>query len=75
MPIKTMNVKNKEITLMQKSDKYYISITDIAKYKLGYPKDVIKNWLRNRNTIEFLGIWESLYNPNFNGVEFDLFKI
>ena len=74
MSKKSINVKDKEITVIHESENDYISLTDIAKYKSGYPKDVIKNWLRNRNTIEFLGIWESLYNPNFKGVEFDLFK-
>lgn len=43
----------------------YISLTDIARYKSGHPDDVVKNWLRNRSTIEFLGIWESIHNPNF----------
>ena len=53
----------------------YICISDIAKAKGGntISKDVIKNWLRNRNTLEFLGTWESIYNPDFNGVEFDSF--
>jgi hypothetical protein len=74
IPKETIKVKDKEISLITTNENDYISITDIAKYKLGYPKDVIKNWLRNRNTIEFLGIWESLYNPNFKGVEFDLFR-
>jgi len=52
----------------------FISLTDIARYKSDMPHDVIKNWLRNRETIEFLGIWESLHNPNFKQVEFDLFR-
>lgn len=52
----------------------YISITDIAKYKSDEPNDVIKNWIRNRDTIEFLGLWESLHNPDFNPVEFDGFR-
>lgn len=52
----------------------YISLTDIARYKNpAEPKDVIKNWMRSRTTIEFLGIWEQLYNPGFKGVEFDSF--
>ena len=53
----------------------YICISDIAKAKGGntISKDVIKNWLRNRNTLEFLGTQESIYNPDFNGVEFDSF--
>ncbi len=38
------------------------------------PRYIIQNWLRNRNTIEFLGVWETLYNPNFNRVEFDAFR-
>ena len=53
----------------------YISLTDIARYKnVHEPKDVVKNWLRVRDTIEFLGLWETIYNPNFKGVEFDSFK-
>lgn len=53
----------------------FISLTDIARYKNNdEPKDVVGNWLRNRNTIEFLGVWETLNNPNFKGVEFDAFK-
>lgn len=53
----------------------YISLTDIARYKNPHePKDVVKNWLRNRDTIEFLGLWETLHNPKFKGVEFDSFK-
>jgi len=53
----------------------YISLTDIAKYKDGSEaNDIIRNWLRNRNTIEFLGIWEQLYNPDFKPVEFDGFR-
>lgn len=53
----------------------YISITDIAKQKNALdPNGVIGNWMRNRNTIEFLGIWESLYNPTFNPLEFEGFR-
>lgn len=53
----------------------YISLTDIARYKNVYePKDVVKNWLRVRDTIEFLGLWETIHNPNFKGVEFDSFR-
>lgn len=52
----------------------YISLTDIARYKSDEPKDVIKNWMRRKDTIEFLGLWESLHNTNFKGVEFDAFK-
>ena len=53
----------------------YISLTDIARYKNAEePKDVVKNWLRIRDTIEFLGLWEIIHNPDFKGVEFDSFK-
>ncbi|MBP5758758.1 MAG: KilA-N domain-containing protein [Bacteroidales bacterium] len=53
----------------------YISLTDIARYRNGDdPRFAIQNWMRNRNTIEFLGLWESLHNPNFNRVQFDTFK-
>ena len=53
----------------------YISLTDIAKIKdSDNPRYIIQNWLRNRNTIEFLGVWETLYNPDFNRVEFDAFR-
>ena len=52
----------------------YISLTDIARYRSDEPKDVVKNWLRSKATIEFLGLWEELNNPNFKGVEFDSFR-
>ena len=53
----------------------YISLTDIARYKnMHEPKDVVKNWLRVRDTIEFLGLWETIHNPSFKGVEFDSFR-
>lgn len=52
----------------------YISLTDIAKYRSDEPNDVIKNWLRNKDTIAFLGLWESLHNPDFKPIEFDGFR-
>lgn len=52
----------------------FISLTDIARYKSDEPNDVIRNWMRNRDTIEFLGLWESLHNPDFKPVEFDGFR-
>ena len=52
----------------------FISLTDIARYKSDEPKDVIKNWMRSKDTLEFLGLWEQLHNSNFKGVEFDAFK-
>ena len=70
-----INVLNKEITIYTRDEEDYICITDIARYKnLDRTDDLIRNWLRNRNTIEFLGIWEHLNNPNFKPVEFDGFK-
>ena len=67
-------VKNTEITVISIQEKDYISLTDIAKAKNPTdPNGVIANWLRNRNTIEFLGIWEYLYNPKFKPLEFEGF--
>ncbi|MDH4330690.1 MAG: KilA-N domain-containing protein [Candidatus Moranbacteria bacterium] len=76
-------MKNKEIKIgkqiiavnLSKNEDDYISLTDIAKIKNSkFPADVIKNWTRNRSTIEFLGLWEKINNLNFNLVEFDAFK-
>ena len=52
----------------------YLSITDIARYKSDDPTAVIQNWMRNRDVIEFLGLWESLHNPDFKPLEFEVFK-
>ena len=64
------------ISISQQELDDYICITDIAKAKTGESRsaDVVKNWLRNRNTLEFLGTWEMIYNPDFKVVEFDHFK-
>jgi hypothetical protein len=71
---KIINVKGTEIILFTKDNEDYISITDIARFKnANEPKDVVKNWMRNRSTIEFLGLWEKINNPVFKGVEFDSF--
>lgn len=72
----TINANGTEIAVISKGDENdYISLTDIARYKNpDEPKDVVKNWMRNRSTIEFLGLWEQLNNPDFKGVEFDSFK-
>ena len=59
---------------MNDGEKEFISLTDIARYKSNDPNDVIKNWLRSREAIEFLGLWESLHNPTFKPVEFDGFR-
>ena len=67
-----IKVKNIEISVTGLSDDDYVSLTDIAKIKNSIePKDVVKNWMRSKSTLEFLGIWEKLNNPNFNRVEFD----
>ena len=72
-----INASGVEITVVSKGDKDdYISLTDIArKRNPEFPADVIKNWLRNRSTIEFLGLWERMNNPEFKLVEFDQFRI
>ncbi len=69
---KTINVKGLDITIIDQAGEKYISLTDMLKAKDG--DYFIGDWLRNRNTIEFLGVWESVYNPNFNYVEFDTIK-
>lgn len=72
---KKIEVKGLEVMIYRESDADYISLTDIARYKdAGHMDDVIKNWMRNRNTIELLGFWETIYNPNFKPVEFDGFR-
>ena len=70
-----IKVLSKEIAFYSQQDADYICITDIARYKeTERTDDLIRNWLRNRNTIEFLGIWEQLNNPDFKPVEFDGFR-
>ena len=65
-------VRNQTIKTLTKDEVDYICITDIARQKNpAEPKDVVKNWLRSKNTLEYLGLWEQLNNPNFKGVEFD----
>lgn len=67
-----INVKDTEVSVIRVHDEDYISLTDMLKAKDG--EFFFSNWLRNRNTVEFLGIWEKLNNPNFNCVEFDIIK-
>ncbi|MEY3500492.1 MAG: hypothetical protein RL308_2161 [Bacteroidota bacterium] len=72
---KTINVQGTEITVFNGNDSDYISLTDIARYKDAANMDtIIQNWLRNRNTIELLGFWESMYNSNFKPLEFEGFR-
>ena len=71
-----ITVQNTQITVLQWAEQDYISLTDMASAKEGDSRsaDIIKNWIRNRYTIEFLGTWEVIHNPNFKVVEFDHFK-
>jgi hypothetical protein len=70
---KTISVKGTEIAIIQKDNSDYISLTDMVK---GFGDDtMIYSWMRNRNTLEFLGIWEEMNNPNFKGNEFVTFKM
>ena len=70
-------VQDTEITILNKGTNDYISLTDMAgaRHDDSRAADVIKNWIRNRSTLEFLGTWEIIHNPNFNVVEFDHFRM
>ena len=72
--MKEVVVKGIDVKYQTIDENDHICITDIAKYKTQEPDTVIANWMRNRNTIEFLGIWETLNNPDFNPVEFEGFR-
>ncbi len=76
MANKIIEVNNLKISITRINNRDYICISEFGKIKEGKSKtdDIIRNWLRNRVTLEFLGTWESIYNPNFNSVEFDGFK-
>lgn len=73
-----INANGTEISILKRSNDFeenYISLTDIARRKNPHePKDVVKNWMRLRSTIDYLGLWEQLNNPDFKGVEFDTFR-
>lgn len=69
---KTINVKGMEISILSIKDKEYISLTDMLKAKDG--DFFISDWLKNRNTVEYLGIWESVNNTAFNYGEFAIIK-
>ena len=70
-------VQNTQITVLSHNDKDHILHTDMENGKQSESRvvDIIKNWLRNRYTIEFLGTWEMIHNPNFKVVEFDNFRM
>ncbi len=74
---KTFEVQQVIIAVIEFEDDDYICITDMAKAKEGESRaaDIIKNWIRSRTTLEFLGTWEQMYNPDFKVVEFDHFKM
>ena len=76
MKNRIITVQDIPITISSANEVDYICITDMATAKSDNSRaaDVIKNWLRNRNTLEFLGTWEQIYNPSFKVVEFDHFK-
>ncbi len=67
-----INVNNTEVSIIKVNEEDYISLTDMIRSKDG--EFFFSNWLRNRNTVEFLGIWEKVNNPDFNCVEFDIIK-
>ena len=75
MKSQKIEVQGREITLISREQKDYISLTDIARFRnKNEPFSIINNWMRNRSTIEFLGLWEQLCNPVFKPIEFDRFK-
>jgi hypothetical protein len=72
----TIEIQGTAVTVLSHETENYICLTDIARAKSSdHMDDLVRNWLRNRNTIEFLGIWERLNNPGFNSVEFDGIKM
>ena len=74
---KKITVQGFSVGLLNRNQADYISLTDIANAKEGDSRaaDVIKNWIRNRGTLEFIGTWEQMYNPGFKVVEFDHFRM
>ena len=72
----TIEVQGSSVIVLSHNQQDSICLTDIAKFKNpDHPDDVIRNWLRSRSTVEFLGLWERLNNPGFNPVEFDGIRI
>ncbi len=71
-----IEVLDTSVRISRMAEEDYISLTDIARHRdADRSDDLIRNWLRNRNTLEFLGIWEQIHNPDFNSVEFDGFRM
>ncbi|MCX6310640.1 MAG: KilA-N domain-containing protein [Bacteroidetes bacterium] len=72
---KSITVKGIEIIIVQNNNEDFISLSGIARFKDSERSDyILQNWMRNRSTIEFIGLWEQLNNPNFKSIEFDGFK-
>jgi hypothetical protein len=76
MKNKKLNVKGTEVMLLKKNNDEFISLTDIARFRDSDRSDyILQNWMRNRSTIEFIGLWELFNNPGFNSIEFDGIKM
>ncbi len=70
-----INVQKTDVTILKINEDDYVSLTDIARYRDAERSDyILQNWMRNRSTIEFIGLWEIFNNPNFNSIEFDGIK-
>ena len=75
MSKKKLNVNEIEVVLYKQNEEEFISLTDMAKFRDSKRTNyIIQNWMRTRSTIEFIGLWEQLHNPNFKGIEFDAFR-
>lgn len=70
--VSKIEVENKIISIVKQNEQDYVCLTDMVRDENG--SDHIRNWMRNRNTVEFIGLWETLHNPNFKSVEFDTFR-
>ena len=67
-----INVKDTDVTIIQQNEMDFVSLTDIARHRDSERSDyILQNWMRNRSTIEFIGLWEQFNNPCFNSIEFD----
>ncbi|MBK8808460.1 MAG: KilA-N domain-containing protein [Bacteroidales bacterium] len=73
---KRIEIHGTEVTIDVENNNEYVSLTDIARYKDPERSDyILQNWMRNRSTIEFIGLWELFNNPIFNSIEFDGIKL
>ncbi len=71
----SINIEGVDVVLVKQGGEDYISLTDMARYKnLDRTNYIIQNWMRTRYTIEFIGLWEKIHNPNFKSIEFDAFR-